>query len=40
MVDVYSITGVRLRAGVRANEATDGLCKGVYIVGGRKVVVR
>lgn len=40
VVDVYSITGVRLRAGVRANEATDGLCKGVYIVGGRKVVVR
>ena len=40
IVDVYSITGVRLRAGVRANEATYGLGKGVYIVGGRKVVVR
>lgn len=40
VVDVYSITGVRLRTGVRASEATDGLSKGVYIVGGRKVIVR
>jgi len=39
-VDVYSITGVRLRTGVRSAEATDGLGKGLYIVGGRKVVVR
>lgn len=40
VVDVYSITGVRLRTGIRASEATDGLSKGVYIVGGRKVIVR
>ena len=39
-VDVYSITGVCLRTGVNAAMATYGLGKGIYIVGGRKVVVR
>ena len=37
-VDVYSADGVILRRGVRAAGALDGLPRGIYIVGGRKVV--
>lgn len=37
-VDVYSLGGTLLRRGVQAGEATSGLPKGVYIVGGKKVV--
>lgn len=40
IVDVYSIQGVRLKAGVAAAEATEGLPAGLYIVGGKKVIVR
>ncbi len=39
-VNVYSITGVLLRAGVDRSEAVSGLAPGLYIVGKRKVVVR
>lgn len=39
-VDVYSLSGVRLRRGVSRDEATAGLPAGFYIVGGRKVAVR
>lgn len=39
-VDVYSLSGVRLRSGVSRDEATAGLPAGFYIVGGRKVAVR
>ncbi len=39
-VDVYSLSGVRLRSGVNRDEATAGLPAGFYIVGGRKVTVR
>ncbi len=39
-VDVYSLEGIRLRKGVSAGNATDGLPKGVYIIGNRKIVIR
>jgi hypothetical protein len=39
-VSVYTVTGVRVRANVKAAGATTGLPKGIYIVGGRKVVVK
>lgn len=39
-VDVYSLSGVRLRSGVSRDEATAGLPAGFYIVGGRKTAVR
>lgn len=40
IVDVYSIQGVRVKAGVAAAEATEGLPAGLYIVGGKKVIVK
>lgn len=40
VVDVYSIQGVRVKAGVAAAEATEGLPAGLYIVGGKKVIVK
>ena len=39
IVDVYNILGMKLRSNVAASEATDGLHKGVYIVGNKKVIV-
>lgn len=39
-VDVYSISGVKLRSNVPAATATLGLQQGIYLVGGKKVVVR
>lgn len=39
MVDVYTIGGVKVRT-VEAATALDGLAKGVYIVAGKKYVVR
>ena len=40
LVDVYTIGGVMVRSQVAASGATDGLAKGLYIVGGKKVVVK
>lgn len=40
IVDVYSISGVRLRCGVNAERALDGLSNGVYVVNGKKVVIK
>lgn len=37
-VDVYTLSGVLLKAGVPATRALEGLNKGVYIVNGKKVV--
>lgn len=37
---VYTVEGVQVRANVAAEKATEGLQKGVYIVNGKKVVVR
>lgn len=39
-VDVYSISGVRVRHDVATADATAGLPKGLYIVGGKKIAVR
>lgn len=39
-VDVYSVNGQLLRKGVDRDQATQGLPAGVYIVGGKKVLVR
>lgn len=39
-VDVYTIGGIRVKSGVSANEATQGLTKGIYIIGNKKVVVK
>ena len=38
-VDVYSIYGVLVRSKVDAESALNGLPNGVYVVGGKKVVV-
>lgn len=38
-VDVYSMQGILLRKAVPASEATQGLPAGLYIVGGKKVLV-
>ena len=40
LVDVYTIDGVMVRSQVAASGATDGLAKGLYIVDGKKVVVK
>ena len=37
-VDVYTIDGIRVKKSVNATEALQGLSKGLYIVGGKKVV--
>ncbi len=39
-VDVYNLSGVRLRTNVNRPDATAGLPAGFYIVGGRKVAVK
>lgn len=39
-VDVYDLTGRRLRRQVQASEALTGLRPGVYLVGGKAVVAR
>jgi hypothetical protein len=38
-VDVYTITGARIRSHVKRSQATKGLKDGIYIVGRKKVVV-
>ena len=38
-VDVYSVDGRLLRSGVLSSKAAQGLSKGIYIIGGQKVVV-
>ena len=40
LVDVYNTQGQLLRTGVPRSEATNGLPHGIYIVGGKKVIVR
>lgn len=39
-VDVYNLNGQLLRKQVERNEATQGLPAGIYIVGGKKVIVK
>lgn len=38
--DVYTLSGQRVRTGVKADVATNGLPAGLYILDGRKVVVK
>ena len=40
IVDVYSTDGVLIRRNVARANATDGLAKGIYIVGKQKVLVK
>ena len=40
VVDVYSIDGRCLKSDVKVTEALEGLHKGIYIVGGKKVVIK
>jgi len=37
-VDVFTLQGVKLRSGVPASQATNGLNKGIYIVGDKKAI--
>ena len=39
-VDVYNMQGQLIRAGVIRSEATHGLPQGIYLVGGKKVLVK
>lgn len=39
IVDVYTITGVRIRSQIERGKATVGLQSGLYIVGGNKVFI-
>lgn len=39
-VDVYTITGMKVRSQVTRDDALDGLEKGVYIIGNKKYFVR
>lgn len=39
-VNVYTISGVQVRKAVKAADATKGLPAGIYVVGGRKVIVK
>jgi len=39
-VDVYTVSGVRVRASVSSAQATEGLQKGLYIINGKKVLVK
>lgn len=39
-VNVYTLNGVKVKSGVSAAEATQGLAKGIYIINHKKVVVK
>lgn len=39
-VDVYSITGQRVRTHVSSRQAVNGLSQGVYVINGKKVLVK
>ena len=39
IVDVYDLTGVCVRKQVRRADAVKGLKKGIYVIGGKKVIV-
>ena len=40
LVDVYTLTGVRVAKGVKASEVVNTLNPGLYIIGGKKVIVK
>jgi hypothetical protein len=37
--DVYTIEGVKIRSNVSPDKATEGLQKGIYIIGGKKIAI-
>lgn len=39
LVDVYNIYGVKLKSQVPPEESTQGLQRGIYIIGGKKVAI-
>ena len=39
-VNVYSVDGILIKKNVKVSEATEGLAKGIYIVGNKKVAVK
>ncbi len=39
-VDVYTLTGIRIRQNVKAGKAAEGLPAGIYVVGGKKMIVK
>ena len=39
LVDVYSAIGLRIRSKLKREQSTTGLSNGVYIVGGKKIIV-
>jgi len=39
-VEVFTASGIKVRAAASPGEATEGLPRGVYLVGGKKVIVR
>lgn len=39
-VDVYTVNGILVRSEVKASDATSGLTPGIYIIGGKKVLVK
>jgi len=38
-VDVYTFDGIKIRRGVFCSKATEGLPKGIYIIGGQKIAI-
>ena len=40
VVDVYNLQGVRVRKGVKRNEAIQDLPQGIYIINGEKILVK
>ncbi|MCM1108638.1 MAG: DUF1573 domain-containing protein [Clostridium sp.] len=39
-VDVYTVSGMRVRSSVSAATATEGLQKGIYMISGKKILVK
>jgi len=39
-VDVYTVSGVKVRSAVMPHEAVNGLPRGIYIVGTRKFAIK
>ena len=37
-VDVYTLSGMKVKGGVEASEALDGLRRGIYVVNGKKII--
>lgn len=40
LVDVYNLSGIKVKSNVRTDQATDGLPQGIYIAGGKKICIR